>query len=290
MTREMEQDIINYVNTHNWKYIKIESDDEMKMIHNLLINDNISDPTTEIEYLYYGFYYHSKMTSVMEQDIINYVKTHNRVYIKIESGDEIMMIHNLLINDNIEEPTTEIEYLYYGFYYEMNGNIDNMIKYYKMAIIHKNSIAMNNLGCYYKRQGDIVNMLKYHEMAIKYKNLKALERLINYYKRDLEYMNIIYILPKINNMKISVNIEGSIVSAINLFLNNSDEIEQPDEIIKIICDFDFSNFSSIPYGIKLIQSLYKTKIDTIELHFKYMHNGDGMIESKNDFINRICNK
>lgn len=45
--------------------------------------------------------------------------------------------------------------------------------------------------------------------------------------------------------------------------------------------------SEIPWILKMLQNLYKTKIDLLQLHFEYTENGIGFEKAKKDFINNI---
>ena len=48
-----------------------------------------------------------------------------------------------------------------GYYYFLNANHDDMLKYYLMAIKYGNKTAMKNLGLYYSLIGDFDNVKKY---------------------------------------------------------------------------------------------------------------------------------
>ena len=57
----MEKYIITELNKYNLKYVKIENENSLEKIYNLFKNifkNNIfKEPSTDIEYCYYGVYY-----------------------------------------------------------------------------------------------------------------------------------------------------------------------------------------------------------------------------------------
>jgi len=124
----------------------------------------------------------------MEKLFITELNKYNLKYVKIENENSLEKIYNLFKNifKNIfnEEPTTDIEYFYYGVYYQYTEkNYDLMKKYYLMAIELNDSNAMNNLGYYYQyieKNYDL--MKKYYLMAIELNKYYAMHYLARYYE------------------------------------------------------------------------------------------------------------
>jgi len=145
----------------------------------------------------------------MEELFISELNKYNLIYLKIENENSLEKIYNLFKNifkNNIfEEPSTDIEYFYYGVYYETIGkNYDLMKKYYLMAIELNNSKAMNNLAGYYQyieKNYDL--MKKYYLMAIQLNNPDAMYYLADYYEtieKNYDLMKKYYLMAiELNN-------------------------------------------------------------------------------------------
>jgi hypothetical protein len=88
--------------------------------------------------------------------------------------------------------------LYYGVYYKIKKNYEQMKKYYLIAIEKGNSDAMYNLGFYYQEtKKDYKKMKKYYLMAIEKGHCKAMNSLGFYYqdkKNDYEQMKKYYLM------------------------------------------------------------------------------------------------
>ena len=102
----MEQKIIDFIESKNSNYNPKIPKESLKKIHDLLINDEFTEPETEIEYHYYGWYYAEK------GDETNMIKYY---LMAIDKGDSVAM-YNL------------------GLYYEKKGDEENMMKDYLMAV------------------------------------------------------------------------------------------------------------------------------------------------------------
>ena len=81
-------------------------------------------------------------------------------------------------------------------------------------------------------------------------------------------------------VKISENIIEYIQTALNLLTMPLDS-----QTIDILTTMDNSLIKN-PL-VDLIQKLYKTRVDVIDLHFKYAVSGEGYNQAKNDFNNRL---
>ena len=134
----------------------------------------------------------------MEEYIITKLNDYDLKYIKIENETSLTKIYNLFKNifkNKIsEEPTTGIEYYYYGIYYDYFDIEDDyedkyylMKKYYLMAIELNNSNAMFNLGwCYENNEENYELMKKYYLMAIELNDSAAMFNLGWYYENNEE--------------------------------------------------------------------------------------------------------
>jgi hypothetical protein len=123
----------------------------------------------------------------MEEFILNYMKAHRIEYVKIENHEIINHIYNLYKYGIDERDTLKMEDgiidLYYGVYYEIKENYNQMKKYYLMAIEKDYSLAMYNLGYYYQHIGKDYNLSKkYYLMAIEKDCSSAMNNLGYYYQ------------------------------------------------------------------------------------------------------------
>jgi hypothetical protein len=138
----------------------------------------------------------------MEVFIQKYLELNNYNYIKIENHEIINHIYNLYKYDIDERNTFKMEDsiidLYYGVYYEIKKNYEQMKKYYLMAIGKGNGNAMYNLGLYYDDiEKDYEQMKKYYLMSIEKGNENAMNNIGYYYKnieKDYELMKKYYLM------------------------------------------------------------------------------------------------
>jgi len=119
----------------------------------------------------------------MEEYIINILEKYDLKYVKIENENSLEKIYNLFKNNIFEEPSTDVEYYYYGNYYdEIEENYDLMKKYYLMAIELNHSYAMYNLAQHYQYpEKNYELMKKYYLMAIELNHSYAMYNLASYY-------------------------------------------------------------------------------------------------------------
>lgn len=122
----------------------------------------------------------------MINSIQGYCKKYDYYYANIPDSS-VRKIYDYVINNIYTKPSTDIEYMYYGLYHQINTEHDKMIKYYTKAVQMRNSDAMNRLGKYYiKNQNDITG-LYYLEKGIKKGNLYAMLSMGLYYDKIRDY-------------------------------------------------------------------------------------------------------
>jgi Tfp pilus assembly protein PilF len=188
-----------------------------------------------------------------------YLISKGEPYIDITKKKCIKLVFNLLIHNKIpkEEYNNFIWYFYLGYYYSSIGDIENMLKYYKMAIDKGNSSAMNNLGNYYSSIGDIENMLKYYKMAIDKGNSIAMNNLGYYYnkKGDIENMLKYYTMAIDKGNSIAMNNLGN-------YYNKKGDIENMLKYYKMA--IDKGNINAMTY-----LGYYYSSIGDIENMLKY---------------------
>lgn len=102
----------------------------------------------------------------MEKDIRTIMQMHDYFYTTIP-GESLENIHSLFIKNKKFKPTTSIETLYVGVYWELKNNVSKMLKYYKIAADKNCFCAMSNLGLYYNNIKDFETAIYYYSMASK---------------------------------------------------------------------------------------------------------------------------
>ena len=144
----------------------------------------------------------------MEEYITTELNNYNLIYLKIENENSLEKIYNLFKNNIFEEPSTDIEYLYYGAYYKNNEkNYDLMKKYYLMAIKLNHSYAMYNLAQHYQYpEKNYELMKKYYLMAIELNNSAAMNKLAWYYKNVEKNYESFVELYKYEDKKYFINL------------------------------------------------------------------------------------
>lgn len=111
--------------THNIVYYPLD-DTSLEKVYNLFVNNIVTEPTTNREYISYGIYYYNIN--------IDYVKVKKYYDYAIENNS-VTAMNNL------------------GIYYEdVEKNMKEAKKLYLMAVKDKCSLAIYNLARYYKRK------------------------------------------------------------------------------------------------------------------------------------------
>jgi len=120
----------------------------------------------------------------MENQIRHFSIIHKHKFIPIENDTSLKIIHEALINDNVDkttEFTDSIIYLYYGIYYEANNQYDNALKYYKKASDLENDTASLYLSYIYRNKGNIQEMITYLLISANKGNIEAIYHLATYF-------------------------------------------------------------------------------------------------------------
>lgn len=90
---------------------------------------------------------------------------------------------------------------YLGYIEGFYSNIENMLKYYNMAVDKGNSYAMLHMYYYYESIDNIDEMLKYYNIAVSNNNYIATTKLGDYYYRIQDYDNIKKYYSMVVNLK-----------------------------------------------------------------------------------------
>ena len=244
----MEQALIKLLESHGYDYLPIDNLQSMENIYHLFQDGTMFESTLPLEWVYIGLWYKT------QGDIPN-MKTYYEM--AIEHGNDTAMT-NL------------------GHLYNTRGDIPNMKKYYEMAIEHGNTTAMTSLGHWYKTQGDIPNMKKYYELAIEHGNDAAMLNLGYWYETRKTYKEIIELckFPSFASSNPDM-VKDAIMHASSITL----------ELLPILVQLDNEILKCPLLG--LVQQLYASKIELIDLHFKYAPTATGCLLAKQDFMTRL---
>lgn len=361
----MEEELINFLSQHNCTYIKIGSESELIKIYNLLVLNQFEEATTEIEYLYFGLHYSilSKVNDSKNDDkndtntesFEHYKNLCKKYYFKAANENNSIAMCNLVtiylqdndidnaikyclmaieLNDmiamfllgniyyNHQDYENSIKYhlmfVEHNIAYEKQKNIDNERKYYLMRIedhfidamnslssaydkqkdiesakkycliaIEYNSVyAMRNLAVLYEKGKDVENAIKYYLMAIEHGSVEAMRSLaVLYYQRNKKQEGIKYYIMAVEHGDDS---QWMLKELLKELFNNNEHIS--NELLELIYNTPIFDSDDTPNYLKLLRSTYRTKIDQIELHFKYQPGAEGMWEAKKNFIKRINNE
>ena len=152
-----------------------------------------------------------------KKDLLRVLHERHCTYVEIETFDSMSKIRNLYCNspsDNSQqEPSTVVEYNYFGLYHDLAKQMENAktcysksanlgfpVAMYNLSLIYSNEgnrelwkkylrcavekgfcPAINRLAIYYETRRKFIKMEKYYMMAIEKGNYDELDRLARHY-------------------------------------------------------------------------------------------------------------
>lgn len=136
------------------------------------------------------------MTLSVKKQLIRLLRDLNYSYDELHSDADIELVYDMFkndkpidINDNNIDNYDSSVITYLGFYYSTKNDLDNMMKYYHIAIGKNNPDAMINIGYAFKRENDFDNMMKYYLMAVEQGDSDGLVCIGNYYEQENDHDN-----------------------------------------------------------------------------------------------------
>ena len=208
----MEEALIKKINDLRLTYVKIDNQHSLTNIYNLFVNNEFNEPTSSMEYLYYGLYY-DKISHDYVQMKNYYLKAigqnnacamHNlgMYYKTIEENYEMMkkyffMAINQGVSSSINQAVSFCMNSLALYYENIEKNYELMKKYYLMAIEFGHSSAMYELGDYYQTIKNYELMKKYYLMAIELGHSSAMDNLGWHYRfteKNYELMKKYYLM------------------------------------------------------------------------------------------------
>ena len=119
------------------------------------------------------------------------LKKHNCTYVEIETFDSMTKIANwyLITTDFAShlQPTTAVEYNYFGLYYDLGKQIELAKTYYSQSADLNCSSAMYNLFLIYKGEGNKKLWKMYLKRAVEKGCCEAMNNLGEYYEKKMKY-------------------------------------------------------------------------------------------------------
>jgi hypothetical protein len=178
----MKQSIIDLITQHKCIYVEIDTENDLKLIYDCLINDRIDDATYNHQngtvLLYYGFYY-------------RYINT----------NPELMKKYYLM---GIEKNNVYCEYNFANWC-KKYGDIDRMKKYYRMASKKNYIPAICNFALWYEENGDYDNMTKYYLKGAKNGDTNCCDLMNKYFERSFDVKNMCLAYSFLKQKKIKQN-------------------------------------------------------------------------------------
>jgi tetratricopeptide (TPR) repeat protein len=127
------------------------------------------------------------------KEITNILSKDN-IFYKTINDENINTIYDLMMNNkipDINDDTDIIVILYLAYYYRINNQKSNYIKYLMLGIEKGCSNALHALGYVCEEDKDYDNMMKYYLMAIDKDNPNAMHHMAHYYGKQKDYDNML---------------------------------------------------------------------------------------------------
>lgn len=215
----MEAEIINFLAKKGWSFVPIKDEKNLEIIHNLLINNTLSEiiPDEDIVYLYFGVYYQFKEDEVK---MLEY-------YSKAINKKNQTAIQNL--------------YNYLGKKSEKNLNSNSTIEDYLKNFYNK-------IGPHYY-QVPITNQIfsDYHKNSLQTEKITLNKpKIIDIAKKFIDEINIII---NLYNSKLYTNSSKIEITKIYIY-----ESKTLDDIIKELDSMDKNDFLHLSMSIRLLIS------------------------------------
>ena len=212
----MEQFIINYIESINCRYVKINDESDLLIIYDLFKNNVVGDKYSSMICFYYGFYYRKIKPDydLMKKYYLLSIDHHNVdamidlafYYECVEKDYDLMKKYYLMaIDNNYSNSMARLAH----YYRHTEHNYDLMKKYYLMAIDGNHSNSMNNLGIYYGHKEQNYDLMKkYYLMAINHNNPTSMYNLAHHYQyieKDYDMMKKYYFMAIKNKNVNAIN-------------------------------------------------------------------------------------
>lgn len=313
--------IKKWLKKKRYSYVDIP-EKSIDKIYDLLFYNIYIEPNESTEYLYFGLYcdYQEDYDKMMElyQKAIDYGNTWAMINLGwyycylCNDHKSALKYYNMAIDLG-----NHIAFCKIGKYYEYQNDYTNMKKYYKIAIklgcvqameelavyhnarknyaktekyylmaIESGSLcSMNNLAYHYREVGDKDNMVKYYLMAIDRGYKVSMFNLGHYYCSVQDYDSMLeYLLPAIaKKYKKAIK---------NLSLCISQKRLSARHYVRIADYLDYETYAILVENDVLLLLFYRTyrsKIELLELPFKYSPDNEGFMEAKEDFVQNLNN-
>lgn len=231
----MKKFIINWLREKEWDYLKIENEESVQKIYNLLLNDFIFDPQNEVEMIYLATYHcTNKKYDLVEKYYLMAIDCGNvdamtclgYFYEHIKENYELAEKYYLMANKN--ETTTLMNNLA-EFYYNIK-KYDLAEEYYKITAGRGIVDSMYALGVFYKIiKIDFKLSEKYFLMAVDNGHAESMYLLATLYNDVQKYD----LAEQYFKIAIDKGIVESMVSLGNFYKNVKEDSELAEKYLKI---------------------------------------------------------
>lgn len=308
----MEPKLIKILEKLKFHYFQDLSGKNLEIIYNLFENNIIPDKPTGIIYYYLGAYYQNLNNS--QNMIINYkFAIKNNILLAANNLGTYYIEHN--INKAEKYLLTAIKldiwlaYLNYANFLYIQARDEEANKYYLLSVKTNNPSAQNFYGEFLTiRLKNKTEANKYFLLAADQGFPEAMSNYANNLESDKNYdlaakyylmafeHGISYALLELVKILKSQNKYDEILDLyskyrrdllVDFLNNNLSENLNSEKILNILSELSDQDLELANHHVKLINKLLKTKIDLLELNFKYRPGGQGYLEAKADFLARL---
>lgn len=172
------------------------------------------------------------------------------------------------------------------------NNPENIIKYYLLAVEQNHTLSLYKLGKYFEKNKDIDNMLKYYTLALdnmlKYYTL-TLDKELAKKDSDIIIDRIYQVLIGEQNFELLLELllKYGPPKIYELFSSgiNFNKFKISEKFLNLIKQIP-DTYIQVPI-LLILKNLLNNQVDLMDLHFKYSENGLGFKEAMEDFYSKI---
>lgn len=164
----------------------------------------------------------------MEKYIEEYLCEHEYFYQKL-SLESIEKVYELFHDRKIFIPSNDIERVYLGLWYQLNGDYDHMKEFYTEPMNNGRTLVMLNLAGYYLKINDEDRAISHWSMAKENGDIRGIFALAKYYK------SIGNIEMTIKCYEEAIDLNSSASAHCMVDLSSIYSLENDEENMKKIC-------------------------------------------------------
>lgn len=288
----------------NWNKFPVPSDDEIKTIFDICINNTPAnvDELSGICNYYIGYNFYNKAGHIKARQHI--IKSIEQCYepainevLHVQLNDDLGLLGNLsvwgLFIDNLEQVTNILKklidkgyekmYVYYARLLRYTSQKQESLKYYRLA---------KEKGCKFAIVEVALWLYSERTQCAELQN-RAEQLLLSEISEGNEYAMYVYAwnMCKDDQKKIEYYFLASRKGheySVNELIRYYSEHELDNRFLELISNKSLWNL--FPPIVLTLAKVYTSRIDSLELHYKYAPGGEGYAQAKKDFDEKIKNK